>query len=99
MRRWVDRLPGWGAIAFLVLAFLTLDRDPRIARTAFQPFSVHNEQDNGLSLAFRYLSGTGRAETVSRPVERSFLDPDAVLFRIGPDSAVPPGLRRPKKGG
>ncbi len=99
MRRWLDRLPWWGAIAFFALALFTLGRDPRIARSAFQAFSAFNEQDTGLSLAYAYLSKTGSAAVVSRPVERSFLESDAVLFRIGPDSAVPPGLRKPKKGG
>ena len=99
MRRWLDRLPWWGAIAFFALALYTLGRDPRIARTAFHAFSAFNEQEAGLSLAYRYLSKTGSAAVVSRPVERSFLEPDAVLFRIGPDSPVPPGLRKPKKGG
>ena len=99
MRRWIDRLPWWGALAFVALAIFTLDRDPRISRTAFQSFSVHNTGDAGLSLAYAYLSAAGRAGTLSRPVERSFLEPGAVLFRVGPDSPVPPGLRKPKRGG
>ena len=99
MKRWIDRLPWWGAAAFVALAIVTLDRDASIARTAFQPFSVHNTSEQGLSLAFAYLAESDRASTLSRPLERSFLDANAVLFRVAPNSPVPPGLRRPKRGG
>lgn len=99
MKRWIDRLPWYGALAFVALAVFTLDRDPHVARTAFQPYSVHNTRADGLSLAYAYLGARGRVATASRPVERSFLEPEAVLFRIRPDSPVPPGLRRPRHGG
>lgn len=99
MKRWISRLPWWGAAAFVVLAIVTLDRDASIARTAFQPYSVYNTSERGLSLAFAYFQESDRAATISRPLERSFLDPASVLFRIAPDSPVPPGLRKPRRGG
>ena len=95
MKSWAYRLPGWGAIAYFVLAAVTLDRDPRIPRAAFQPYSAYNTGPEGCSLAFGYLAEGRRAETTSRPLESSFMAGDAVLFRIGPDTPVPPGLRVP----
>jgi hypothetical protein len=95
MKRWADRLPWWGAIAYVALAAYTLDRDPRIPRAAFQPYSVHNTGPAGCSLAHGYLAEGGRVETISRPLESSAIANDAVLFRIGPDTPVPPGLRAP----
>jgi hypothetical protein len=96
----IRRLPWIAAAAFLAAVGLWLAKDPRIPRQAFQEYSVYNVSPGGLSLAFRYLEAEGRTVRVlSRPLERAFLPAEAVLFRIRPDSAVPPGLRPPRQGG
>jgi hypothetical protein len=101
MRRWNGPLAWLAAASFFVAAAFWLDRDRHLPREAFQAYSVHNTGETGLSLAFRILEPGRRVETLGRPLERASLDPDGVLFRIRPDSAVPPGLRRgpdPEKG-
>lgn len=97
MRRWAICVPLIAIAIFLAAAIAWLDRDPRIPRQAFQPFSVHNTTGRGLSIAARYLEeGTsGTVDTLSRPMERTFVEPNAVIFRIAPESSVPPGLQRP----
>jgi hypothetical protein len=97
--RWAARLPWLLAAAFFGAAFAWLDLDPRVPREAFQSYSIHNRGDEGLSLAHAYLAAGRPVETLIRPLERAFLPPDAVLFRVRPNSAVPPGLRKPEKGG
>lgn len=93
--------PWAAAAAFFLAAFAWMDDDARVSREAFRPYSVHNRSPRGLSLAFRYLGADGSrtVSVLSRPMERAFLDPSAVLFRVHPDSPVPPGLQKPKKGG
>jgi len=95
----MKRLPWIMAAAFFVAGAAWLARDPHVPRQAFQAYSVHNTGEEGLSLAFRYLGEGRRVETLARPLERAFLDARAVLFRIRPNSPVPPGLRKPKGGG
>ena len=87
------------AASFFVAGAVWLDRDRHLPREAFQAYSVHNTGEAGLSLAFGVLAADRRVETLARPLERAFLDEGGVLFRIRPDSAVPPGLRKPKAGG
>jgi hypothetical protein len=99
MKGWAARLPWAGAALFLAIAFVWVGRDPRVPREAFQAYSIHNTGPEGLSLAHRYLGSKGAVAALSRPLERSFLEADAVVLRIRPDSPVPPGLRKPAKGG
>lgn len=91
MRRWIDRLP-WLAVGVFVAAALTwLALDPRVRHEAFRDYSIYNSSDKGLSLAYRYLESTGRdVRPLARPVERAFLPPQGILFRIRPE-AVPDG--------
>ena len=100
MKRWKGRILIVVGAAFFIAALVWIGLDRRIPRTAFEPYSVHNTTDEGLSLAYQYLRrsrGEGSEGTLSRPLERAFLDPRGVLFRIRPDSPIPPGLRKPKK--
>lgn len=100
MRRWRGLFLIVAGAAFFVASLVWIARDRRIPQSAFQPYSVYNTSDDGLSLAFRYLRRSraeGSEGTLSRPLERAFLEPDGVLFRIMPDSPVPPGLRKPKR--
>jgi len=91
--------PWLAAAAFFAAAVAWIDLDPHVPREAFDAYSVHNTGEKGLSLAYRALAATRKVSTLARPLERAFLDPEAVLFRIRPDSPVPPGLRKPKEGG
>lgn len=94
------RLPWLAAALFVAAVFAWIATDPRVPKRAFEKYAVHNTSSEGLSLAYRYLGSTGRAvEVLTRPLERAFLDPRAVLFRVRPDSAVPPGLRKPRAAG
>lgn len=95
-------LPWIAAALFFAAALVWLDRDKRIPHAAFDAYSVQNTSPAGLSLSYNYLRSTvagGPTSTLSRPIERAALPADAVLFRIRPDSPVPPGLRKPKPKG
>ncbi|MBI2932712.1 MAG: hypothetical protein HYY16_13780 [Planctomycetes bacterium] len=86
----------WIALgAFFAAAILWMALDRKVPRKAFVPYSAYNTSGEGLSLAFEYL----RASTLARPIERAYLDPRGVVFRIAPDSDVPPGLRKPTSKG
>ena len=100
MKRWKSRFVLAAILLFFVAAVVWIGADRRIPQAAFQPYSVHNTSAEGLSLAYRYLRRSraeGSEGTLARPLERAFLESDGVLFRIHPDSPVPPGLRKPKK--
>ena len=73
-------------------------KDKQIPAQAFEIYSVHNTSPEGMSLAYAYLrekAEKDQVSTISRPMERSFLKSNGVLFRIRPDSDIPPGLQRP----
>lgn len=100
--RWRTKLPWLAVAAFFLAAIVWFARDRRIPREAFDDYSVYNTAEKGLSLAYKYLCSDPRAGavgTLSRPPERSFLEADAVIFRIRPNSPVPPGLQRPEASG
>ena len=83
---WFTAITG---IAFLVIVMTWLTLDRRIPREAFRPYSVHNMGPQGLSLANRYLAnagGVGPVSTLTRPPELATMEPDGVLFRLGPVS-------------
>ncbi|MBI3855061.1 MAG: DUF4350 domain-containing protein [Planctomycetes bacterium] len=91
----IRRLPWIAGALFLGGLLAWLSRDPKVRREAFRDYSIYNSSGKGLSLAYRYLSSTGRAvEALARPVERAFLPADGVLFRIRPE-AHPENLEEP----
>ena len=102
MRFLARRLPWIAAAVFFAVTLTWLHRDKGISRAAFDAYSVHNTSPEGLSLCYTYLRSiptAGKTSTLSRPLERAAIPADAVLFRIRPDSPVPPGLRKPKRAG
>ena len=89
---WRTKLP-WIAVAVYFLAALVwLGRDRRVRREAFQPCSTYNTSPEGLSLAYKYLrerarrEGGGKVDILTRPVARVPVEPDAVIFRVGPST-------------
>ncbi|MBI5444109.1 MAG: hypothetical protein HY900_23225 [Deltaproteobacteria bacterium] len=81
-----------------VIGWLSSDR--RLRKEVFPDYSSRGTGPKGLSLAFRYLAGARSATGVraaapvarsvrrwTRPGDLSALEPDGVLFRIGPDPA------------
>lgn len=93
MSRWVRRLPWLVAAAFVGVSLLWLSRDARLPREAFVDYSVYNTSNSGLSLAHNYLAASRKVQPLARPVERSFLPADAVLFRIRPFLTMPSWLK------
>lgn len=93
MSRWSRRLP-WAVVAlFVAVSLLWLSRDSRIPREAFVDYSVYNTSPAGLSLAYNYLASSRQVQPLARPVERAYLPPDAVLFRVRPLATLPSWLK------
>jgi hypothetical protein len=87
-------LPVVAAAAYLVAALVWVGNDRRAARDVFPKGSVWNTGDDGLSLAFAYLSARAAARPASagvavltRRLESAPLPPRAVLLRVEPDTA------------
>ena len=96
--RWSMKLLWLTVILFFLGAVIWFGQDRSIPHQAFEKYSVHSAAPEGLSLAYKYLRSepsVGVLSTLSRPLERAFLESNAVLFRIRPNSSVPPGLQRP----
>jgi hypothetical protein len=86
-------LPALAIVAYLVAALVWVGNDRRAARAVFPAGSVWNTGDDGLSLAFAYLSaraagqpGTARVAILTRRLESTPLPPHAVLLRVEPDA-------------
>jgi len=85
VKRLVLRLPWIAAALFVAGSLFWLSRDTRIPHAAFEEYSIFNSSAKGMSLASRYLEETGRkVEPLARSVDRAYLPPDAVLFRVRP---------------
>lgn len=85
------RLPWLAGSLFVAGAIIWLAQDSRVRHEAFRDYSVYNASAKGMSLAYRYLESTGRTvKPLARPVERAFLPPDGVLFRIRPEAIADP---------
>jgi len=79
------RLPWIAAALFVAGSLYWLARDARIPHEAFEEYSVFNSSPKGMSLASRYLESRGRdVKPLARSVDRAYLPPEAVLFRIRP---------------
>jgi hypothetical protein len=79
------RLPWIAAALFVAASVFWMARDTRIPHEAFQEYSIFNSSAKGMSLASRYLGARGReVKALARSVDRAYLPPDAVLFRIRP---------------
>ncbi len=85
MKAVARRLPWIAAALFVAGSLLWLSRDTRIPHEAFEEYSVYNSSPKGMSLASRYLESRGRdVRPLARSVDRAYLPPDAVLFRVRP---------------
>ncbi|MBI4616551.1 MAG: hypothetical protein HY720_23275 [Planctomycetes bacterium] len=83
-------LPWLAAAAYFAGTVAWLARDPRVAKEVFDEDSIHNTGGPGSSLAYGYLRrrlGADRVRELTRPLERSGVAPDAVVFRLGPEPA------------
>jgi hypothetical protein len=92
--RWA--LPAAAVVAWLAAALLWVGSDRRAARATFPAGSVWNTGDDGLSLAFAYLSarsergaraGRPGVAVLTRRIESAPPPPHAVVFRLEPQSA------------
>jgi len=86
-------LPAVAVAAYLVAALVWVGSDRRAARDVFPAGSVWNTGDDGLSLAFAYLSaraagqpGSAKVAVLTRRLESTPLPPRAVLLRVEPDA-------------
>ncbi len=82
MKRSLPLILAIAAYVIAVIVWLSVDR--RIPRQAFDDFSSENTSDQGLSLARRYLAGSGRRVTLlERPIDLRYLPSNGVVFRVG----------------
>ena len=82
MKRSLPLILAIAAYVIAVIVWLAVDR--RVPREAFDDFSSENTSDKGLSLARRYLAGTGRPVTLlERPIDLRYLPKNGVVFRVG----------------
>jgi hypothetical protein len=86
-------LPAVAVAAYLVAALVWVGSDRRAAREVFPAGSVWNTGDDGLSLAFAYLTartagqpGRAKVAVLTRRLESTPLPPRAVLLRVEPDA-------------
>jgi len=99
-------LPALAVVAYLAAALVWVGNDRRAARGVFPAGSVWNTGDDGLSLAFAYLSaraagqpGDARVAVLTRRLESSPLPPRAVLLRIDPEAGSLAAMARRLEGG
>jgi hypothetical protein len=82
MKRSLPLILAIAAYVIAVIVWLAVDR--RVPRQAFDDFSSENTSDKGLSLARRYLAGSGRRVTLlERPIDLRYLPRNGVVFRVG----------------
>ncbi len=86
---------------FFAVSFYWIDSDKKIPREKFQKYSIYNTSAEGVSQAYNYLkeTSTSPVSIMTRPLERSIIKTDSVIFRINPNSSVPPGLKKPQRNG
>ncbi|HEV3460271.1 MAG TPA: hypothetical protein VHG32_27320 [Thermoanaerobaculia bacterium] len=97
-------LPAAAAAAYLVAALVWVGNDRRAARAVFPTGSVWNTGDNGLSLAFAYLSARASGQpagisVLTRRLESTPLPPRAVLLRVEPDTTSLEAMMRRLQAG
>ena len=101
-------LPAVAVVAYLIAALVWVGNDRRAARAVFPAGSVWNTGDDGLSLAFAYLSarasgqpggGGARGAVLTRRLESTPLPPRAVLLRVEPDAGRLAAFARRLGGG
>jgi len=74
-----------GAIAiYFVAVLLWVGGDKRVAKHAYDDFSISNSGEKGLSLASKYLARSGRrVGPLTLAVNDRNVEPRAVVFRVG----------------
>jgi hypothetical protein len=99
-------LPALAVVAYLVAALVWVGNDRRAARAVFPAGSVWNTGDDGLSLAFAYLSARAagqpagaRVAVLTRRLESTPLPPRAVLLRVEPEAGRLAAMARRLEGG
>jgi len=98
-------LPALAVVAYLVAALVWVGNDRRAARAVFPAGSVWNTGDDGLSLAFAYLSARAagqpagaRVAVLTRRLESTPLPPRAVLLRVEPEAGRLAAMARRLEG-
>jgi len=99
-------LPALAVVAYLVAALVWVGNDRRAARAVFPAGSVWNTGDDGLSLAYAYLSARAagqpsgaRVAVMTRRLESTPLPPRAVLLRVEPEAGRLAAMARRLEGG
>lgn len=99
-------LPALAVVAYLAAALVWVGNDRRAARAVFPAGSIWNTGDDGLSLAFAYLSaraaeqpGGARVTVLTRRLESTPLPPRAVLLRIEPEAGRLAAMAHRLEGG
>src|SRR5262249_30947193 len=76
--------------AYFVAVLLWVGGDKRVAKHAFDKFSISNTGTKGLSLASKYLARSGhRVDALTLALNDRNVEPRAVVFRIDPPEAFP----------
>jgi hypothetical protein len=75
--------------AYFAAVLLWVGGDKRVTKEAFDDFSVANTAEKGLSLASKYLAGSGRrVDALTLALNDRNVERGAAVFRIGPPSEV-----------
>ncbi|HEV2720114.1 MAG TPA: hypothetical protein VG323_08850 [Thermoanaerobaculia bacterium] len=86
--------------AYFAVVLLWIGGDTRVAKHAFDEFSISNTSAKGLSLASKYLARSGRrVGALTLALNDRNVDPRAVVFRVDPPPPPPPfeGFLKTKK--
>jgi len=76
--------------AYFAAVLLWVGGDKRVARHAFDEFSISNTGPKGLSLASKYLARSGRrVDALTLALNDRNVEPGAVVFRMDPPEAFP----------
>jgi hypothetical protein len=70
-------------IAFFLGTLAWVGGSRRVARNVFDERSAANTSDEGLSLAYRYLSHGRKVSMLTKPLGLAAMEPNAVVFRTG----------------
>ena len=70
------------AVAFVALGLIWIVTDRRAAQRVYDEYSSANTSKNGLSLAAGYLAKRGKVSMLSRPLGRTTIERNAVVFRV-----------------
>lgn len=75
-------------VAFAAFGILWIITDERASQRVYDVYSSANTGDEGLSLASGYLARRTKVSMLTRPVGRTPIEPNAVVFRVTRDLPV-----------